>query len=46
MIYLGKIPVYQAVPGLVQECLWISGLGLVNFALWKQGLKRYIAQGD
>lgn len=45
-IYLGKMSFDQAIHALGTECLWIAGLGFVNFTLWKQGLKRYVAQGD
>ena len=45
-IYLGKISVHYAVPGLLAQTGWIVGLALANAAIWKKGLRRYVSMGD
>lgn len=45
-IYLRKISVCDVVPELLAQIGWIVGLALVNLAIWKKGLRRYVSMGD
>jgi ABC-2 type transport system permease protein len=45
-IYLGKIPLIQALPELLKEIGWITGFGLLNLFIWRKGIRQYVAHGD
>jgi len=45
-IYLGKIPLDAIVFEMMKEGLWIVGLALLNLAIWKKGIRQYVAMGD
>ncbi len=45
-IYLGKITIEQTGWEFLKEAGWISVLGLVNYKIWKRGVKQYVAMGD
>lgn len=45
-IYLGKISLNQIPFELLKEAGWIIGFVFLNFAIWKKGIRGYIAQGD
>ncbi len=45
-IYLGKIPLEQTGWEFLKEAGWISVLGLINYRIWKRGVRQYVAMGD
>jgi len=45
-IYLGKIPMGQAPLELLKEVAWIVSLIVLNWILWKKGVRQYVAMGD
>jgi ABC-2 type transport system permease protein len=45
-IYLGKIPLDEALREMLTEGAWIAVLSFLSLALWKKGLQRYMAMGD
>lgn len=45
-LYLGKIPLDQIASLFIQEGLWIMGLALLNFVIWKKGIRQYVSMGD
>jgi ABC-2 type transport system permease protein len=45
-IYLGKIPPAQLMLDLLREGIWIAGLSFLNWAVWKKGVRQYVAMGD
>jgi ABC-2 type transport system permease protein len=45
-IYLGKIPLDQVSAELLKEVSWIVGFALLNFMIWKKGIRQYVAMGD
>lgn len=44
-IYLGKITLIQIWQGFGLEIIWLIGLGLISFFVWKKGIKVYTAVG-
>lgn len=40
-LYLGKISLMQGLVGLGVQIMWILFLGLVIYAVWKRGLRKY-----
>lgn len=45
-LYLGKIPLDQVASLFIKEGLWIAGLGFLNFAILKKGIRQYVSMGD
>jgi ABC-2 type transport system permease protein len=45
-IYLGKIAPHEIAPGFGKELIWIAGLALANWMIWKRGIRHYVAMGD
>jgi viologen exporter family transport system permease protein len=45
-IYLGKIPLNGVPLELLKESVWLMGLILLNFAIWKRGARQYVSMGD
>jgi ABC-2 type transport system permease protein len=45
-IYLGKIPLDQMPFEFLKESIWIIGLILINFIVWKRGVRQYVSMGD
>lgn len=45
-IYLGKIPIDQIILEVTKEGMWIAGLALLNWMIWKKGVRQYVAMGD
>ncbi len=45
-IYLGKIPVDGVPFEFLKESIWIMGLILINFIVWKRGVRQYVSMGD
>ncbi len=45
-IYLSKISQPQMVVEFLKEGIWIVGLAFLNWAIWKRGVRQYVAMGD
>jgi len=45
-IYLGRIPLSGVPFELLKESVWIMGLILLNFIIWKRGVRQYVSMGD
>jgi ABC-2 type transport system permease protein len=45
-IYLGKIPLDGVPFEFLKESVWIMGLILINFIVWKRGVRQYVSMGD
>jgi ABC-2 type transport system permease protein len=45
-IYLGKIALDRIPFELSMVAAWIIGLGMMNWVLWKRGVRQYVAMGD
>jgi ABC-2 type transport system permease protein len=45
-LYLGKIPPDQIPFELGMVAAWLIGLGMMNWMLWKRGIRQYVAMGD
>jgi ABC-2 type transport system permease protein len=45
-IYLGKIPIDYVPMEFLKEVGWIAGFALLNFLIWKKGIRQYVAMGD
>jgi ABC-2 type transport system permease protein len=45
-IYLGKIPIDHVPMEFLKEVGWIAGFALLNFLIWKKGIRQYVAMGD
>ena len=45
-IYLDKLSPGQIVPEFLKEEGWIAGLAFLNRAIWKRGIRQYVAMGD
>jgi ABC-2 type transport system permease protein len=45
-IYLGKLSTGQIFLEFFLEISWIAGLALLNWVVWKKGVRHYVAMGD
>ncbi|HVO66716.1 MAG TPA: ABC-2 family transporter protein [Syntrophales bacterium] len=45
-IYLRKIPLDGVPFEFLKENIWIMGLILLNFIIWKRGVRQYVSMGD
>lgn len=45
-LYLGKTPIDQIPSLFLREGVWIAGLALLNFTIWKKGIRQYVSMGD
>ncbi len=44
-IYLGKIPVAELPFAILRQAAWVVGLGLLQAALWRRGIRRITVYG-
>lgn len=45
-IYLGKVAANRILYEFLKEGGWILGLAAANWAIWKKGVRQYVAMGD
>jgi len=44
--YLDKIPASRIPLEFLKEGAWIAALGLLNWLIWKKGVRQYVAMLD